>query len=86
MSDPNSLDDLAAALPPLNTVRWTAARKACVVLAINAGIISAEKACRDYSMSREELADWSRRTEEFGAEGLRATKVREYRHARHAAE
>jgi hypothetical protein len=45
-------------LPPANTNRWVARRKAAVILAIRAGVISREEAYERYALSPEELAAW----------------------------
>jgi len=38
-------------LPPPNTRRWVARRKAAVVAAVSSGMIPVEDACRRYQMS-----------------------------------
>jgi hypothetical protein len=47
-------------LPPLNTVRWVASRKAQVVAAVHAGALSITEACRRYRLSPEEFLEWER--------------------------
>src|SRR5215472_11492303 len=42
-------------LPPPTTKRWVARRKAAVVAAVLAGVITVEEACRRYQLSEEEL-------------------------------
>jgi hypothetical protein len=49
-----TLDDL----PPPNTQRWVARRKAEVVAAVRAGLLSLEDACRRYHLSTEEFMAW----------------------------
>lgn len=66
-------------LPPFDTVRWTAARKAAIVQAIAKGRIDAIDALRNYSMSAEELGLWQCAHHERGAEGLKVTKIVEHR-------
>tara|TARA_R110000787_G_scaffold8843_16_gene30356 strand:- start:4133 stop:4306 length:174 start_codon:yes stop_codon:yes gene_type:complete len=51
---PISIDDL----PPPDTKRWVVRRKAEVVAAVRAGLISLEDACRRYTLSVEEFASW----------------------------
>lgn len=47
-------------LPPANTVRWVASRKAQVVAAVHAGTFSVLEACRRYRLSPEEFLEWER--------------------------
>jgi len=47
-------------LPPSNTRRWVARRKAAVVAAVSSGMITIEEACRRYHMSEEEFSTWRR--------------------------
>lgn len=63
-------------LPPANTNRWVARRKAAVVAALSNGAITMEEACRRYALSEEELLDWQRAFEAHGLRGLRATSLR----------
>ena len=42
-------------LPPITTRRWVARRKAEVVAAVHAGMLSALEACRRYRLSPEEF-------------------------------
>ncbi len=48
---------MIAPLPPPNTVRWVAHRKAAVVAAVRAGKITYEEACSYYQLS-EEFLGW----------------------------
>ncbi len=66
-------------LPPTNTVRWVASRKTMVLAAIDAGSLSIEEACQMYRLSIEEIASWSRLTALHGRDGLKASKLEEYR-------
>ena len=66
-------------LPPANTRRWVARRKAAVVAAVQSGEITFEEACRRYQLSEEELRSWQRAYERHGLAGLRATRVQQYR-------
>lgn len=68
-----------ADLPPPQTLRWVASRKAAVVRAVDAGLISTEEACRSYGLSEEELDGWRRAVSEHGEQALRATAVQKYR-------
>ena len=66
-------------LPPSNTVRWVASRKTMVLAAIDAGSLSIEEACLRYRLSIEEIASWSRLTELHGRDGLKISRLGEYR-------
>ena len=72
---PISVDDL----PPPDTKRWVVRRKAEVVAAVRAGLISLEDACRRYTLSVEEFASWQTLVDRYGVRGLRATRIQEYR-------
>ncbi|HKY18628.1 MAG TPA: DUF1153 domain-containing protein [Rhizomicrobium sp.] len=48
-------------IPPANTVRWIARRKAEVVAAVQTGALSMMEACRRYRLSPEEYREWERR-------------------------
>jgi hypothetical protein len=61
-----------AALPPASTTRWVASRKAAVVAAVRAGILTVMEACRRYGLSHQEFAEWEQRYESEGLKGLRA--------------
>lgn len=68
-------------LPPAGTKRWVVRRKAAVIAGIRAGVITAEDACKIYSLSAEELQSWQRLVDRHGLRGLRATDLKKYRHA-----
>ena len=68
-----------ADLPPPDTHRWVARRKAAVLAALRSGAITMEEACRRYALSEEELLDWQRAFEAHGLFGLRATRLRDRR-------
>ena len=63
-------------LPPTNTRRWVARRKAAVVTAVSSGMLTIEEACRRYQMSEEELLAWQRAFETYGIAGLRRKRRR----------
>ena len=73
--NPLTLSDL----PPPNTKRWVIRRKAQVVVAVKAGLLSLEDACGRYRLTVEEFLAWQRAIESFGPAGLRATRVQQYR-------
>ena len=66
-------------LPPPNTKRWVIRRKAQVVIAVKAGLLSLEDACRRYRLTVEEFLAWQRAIESYGPAGLRATRIQQYR-------
>ena len=66
-------------LPPPNTRRWVVRRKAEVVTAVRAGLLTLEEACERYSLSVEEFMSWQALIEKHGMRGLRTTKLKEYR-------
>jgi hypothetical protein len=66
-------------LPPRNTSRWVARRKAEVVAAVNGGLLSIREACDRYDLTLEEFASWQRAVDRDGLPGLRATRVQYYR-------
>lgn len=73
------MDPEDARLPPPNTTRWVVRRKAAVVAAVSAGVITVEEACRRYQLSEEEFVSWQQAFEAFGLRGLRATRIQLYR-------
>ena len=68
-----------ADLPPPETVRWVASRKAAVVRAVASGLISREVALETWSLSDEEFESWSAAVAQHGVRALRATALRQYR-------
>ena len=66
-------------LPPANTKRWVARRKAVVVSAVDHGLIEASEACEMYRLSDEELEIWRAAVRNFGAAALRVTAIQKYR-------
>lgn len=66
-------------LPPPNTKRWVIRRKAEVVAAVRAGLLSLEEACRRYTLSLEEFLSWQRLVDSHGLPGLRVTRLQDYR-------
>lgn len=68
-----------ADLPPADTKRWVVRRKAVVVFAVRAGLLTLEAACDYYSLSVEEFMSWQRLIENHGMRGLRTTRLQQYR-------
>jgi Protein of unknown function (DUF1153) len=66
-------------LPPDNTRRWVARRKAAVIAAVHCGELTLEQACRRYHLSEEEFRSWERAYDIHGLAGLRATRFQQYR-------
>jgi hypothetical protein len=68
-----------ADLPPRTTKRWVIRRKAEVVAAVRGGLLSLEAACDRYTLTEEEYASWEKAIDRHGMQGLRATKLQQYR-------
>jgi Protein of unknown function (DUF1153) len=70
---------LSEILPPTDTKRWVARRKAVIVDAVRRGAITLEEACGRYRLSVEEFYAWQRAIEAHGVAGLRVTRLQIYR-------
>ncbi|MBK1636595.1 CtrA inhibitor SciP [Rhodovulum adriaticum] len=68
-----------ADLPPANTQRWVASRKAAVVMAVAAGLIPEAEALARYALSEEEFAGWKRAVRRGGVEGLKVSALKRRR-------
>jgi hypothetical protein len=68
-----------ADLPPADTRRWVASRKAIVVKAVIHGLISEKEALDRYLLSEEEFALWRNAVETHGEKALRVTAIQKYR-------
>ena len=68
-----------ADLPPRETRRWVASRKAAVVRAVEAGLITPEEACELYALTRDELESWSSAVRIHGEVALKTTFLQRYR-------
>jgi hypothetical protein len=66
-------------LPPPGATRWVIRRKAQVVAAVQAGVISLEEVCERYTLSIEEFQSWQKSLEGHGLYGLRTTRLQIYR-------
>ncbi len=73
--DPLTLDDL----PPPTLKRWITRRKAEVVTAVRAGLIGIDEVCERYGITAEEFLSWQRLLDHHGLQGLRATRLQDYR-------
>lgn len=68
-----------ADLPPADTHRWVASRKAIVVKAVVFGLITQSEALERYQLSEEEFALWRSAVEKHGDKALRVTTIQKYR-------
>lgn len=68
-----------ADLPPINTTRWVASRKAAVIKGVASGLISREEACQMYALSDEELEGWFDAVRKHGEKALKTTALMKYR-------
>ena len=68
-------------LPPSDTSRWIARRKAEVVAAVNGGMLSIREACDRYNLTLEEFASWQRAVEREGLSGLRVCRAQFHRNS-----
>lgn len=68
-----------ADLPPADTRRWVASRKAIVVKAVKHGLLSESEAKERYALSDEEYALWVEAIEKHGEKALRVTTIQKYR-------
>ena len=74
-------DDLSG-LPSPDTRRWDTKRKSQVVEAVRTGRLTLDRACEIYAMSVDEFLTWQSLFDRYGAKGLMATRVKEYRSRR----
>ena len=68
-----------ADLPPADTRRWVASRKALVVKAVLYGLIGQAEALERYELSEEEFGMWRDAVEKHGEKALRVTTLQKYR-------
>ena len=68
-----------ADLPPADTRRWVASRKAVVVKAVIHGLLTEKEALERYALSEEEFALWRNAVETHGEKALRVTAIQKYR-------
>jgi hypothetical protein len=64
-----------ADLPPPETRRWVASRKALVVTAVAHGLLKADEAIARYDLTEEEFDGWCAAVERHGVEGLKVTAL-----------
>ena len=68
-----------ADLPPPETRRWVASRKAIVVHAVVFGLLTQTEAMERYALSEEEFDLWRKAVEKHGVKGLKVTAIQKYR-------
>ena len=68
-----------ADLPPPGTCRWVARRKEAVVRGVQSGLIGREEAIETYDLSDEELESWEEAMSAHGTNGLKTTRIQQYR-------
>ncbi|MCI5096019.1 MAG: DUF1153 domain-containing protein [Rhodobacteraceae bacterium] len=68
-----------ADLPPANTTRWVASRKAAVVRGVVYGLITQSEAAKTYGLSDEEFQSWVKAIADHGEEALKSTALKKYR-------
>lgn len=68
-----------ADLPSVETRRWVASRKAAVITAVHAGLLSREAALEMYALSDEEFSEWEEAVRHHGIDALKTTALQKYR-------
>ena len=68
-----------ADLPPPETRRWVASRKAAVVRGVTHGLITLADALEKYGLSEDEFSEWKNAVETHGEAALKATALQKYR-------
>ncbi|MEQ1550045.1 DUF1153 domain-containing protein [Sphingorhabdus sp.] len=76
---PDSIILTRESMPPANTTRWVASRKAQVVAAVESGLMTLEEVIRCYRLSLEEFYSWRRAMDRAGVKGLRVAWAQEDR-------
>jgi hypothetical protein len=66
-------------LPPTDTRRWVASRKAQVVAAVESGLVTIEEVMERYALSFEEYCQWQRAMDRGGVAGLRVCRTQRER-------
>jgi len=68
-----------ADLPAAETRRWVASRKAAVITAVHAGLLSRKGALEMYALSDEEFSEWESAVRDHGIDALKTTALQRYR-------
>ncbi len=69
-------------LPPPGTKRWVVRRKAEVVAGVRGGLISLKEALKCYNLTIDEFQSWQRLFDSHGPDGLKITRLKEYRRSK----
>ena len=69
-------------LTPPGTKRWVVGRKVEVVAGVRGGLISLKDALRRYNLTVDEFRSWQRLFDNHGPDGLKITRLKEYRRAK----
>jgi hypothetical protein len=64
-----------ADLPPPQTGRWVARRKAELVMAVRGGLLTIDGVCDRYALTLDEFLGWEQAFAQFGLAGLRAREA-----------
>lgn len=67
-------------LPPRDTKRWIAHRKAELVAAVDGGLLTIEEVCERYGIELEEFVSWQRGIDRLGLRGVWVTYAQKHRH------
>lgn len=68
-----------ADLPPRDTRRWVASRKAVLVKAVACGLIPLKEVLETYNLSEEEFTLWSDAVKNHGEAALKVTALQRFR-------
>jgi hypothetical protein len=68
-----------ADLPPSDTRRWVASRKAAVIKAVASGLVTRAEALEMYLLSEDEFGEWETAVTEHGEAALKTTSLQRYR-------
>ncbi|MBD3787278.1 MAG: DUF1153 domain-containing protein [Sphingomonadales bacterium] len=68
-----------ADLPPKETRRWVASRKAVLVHAVSFGLVTRAEVLDRYELSEEEFDLWIEAVQKHGIAGLKVTAIQKYR-------
>jgi len=68
-----------ADLPPVDTRRWVASRKAVLLKAVAHGLMPLQDVLEKYGLSEEEFGLWREATEKHGEGALKVTAIQKYR-------
>ena len=79
---PDSVILTRETMPPPDTTRWVASRKAQVVTAVESGLMTIDEVMHRYSLSLEEFYSWQHAMDRAGVKGLRVAWAQEDRTAR----